>query len=172
MVSAAPAQASIVQWQLDGVFTSVVGVTPPPQVAVGLPFSILVSFDSDAVLNQKFQDPTDGSGYRYRFSNSSLGMTFTAGSFGPQAWANEVQTPIILRDNFAVDPNVPASPSVDGIFFGLVDAYADQVNGVDIDFSYGVGLRTFDLGQYNITNDKLPLLPPALNNMQANFFDF
>ena len=168
-----PAAATQTEWRFNGAFTD---IDPgfdnlPPQVGVGLPFSVLVSFDRNAALLQKTLDPTDGAGYRYRYSNAALSMTFTAGSFGPVSFGNEIPTPIIVRDNFAVNPLNSNSPSVDGIFFGLIEAFSGQVNGVDFDTSYSVAFRSFDLGLYNITDDKIPTqLPPNFDNMQANFF--
>ena len=180
LTSALPVQASLVQWQYDGVFTVIDpgnGITPwaPPSPAdfgVGKTFSILASFDSDAALLQKTLDTTDGSGYRYFYSNATLSFLITAGSF-MATLSGGTPLNMTVRDGFPITAGNPNSPQVDGVTLSVKYLNDSFVDGTNIDASFSLGLRNLDLSALTVTNDKMPSDPMAVvANMQANFFEF
>ena len=158
--------AEVVQLRFSGVFTDATWPTPlPGAIAVGNTFTLLVSYDTNALLTTKVANP-DNSGNRYRYANDSVSITLSAPNFGPFLIDNDVRAslPIIVRDNFGIQP--ADTTYFDGITFQTIDKDAGNVSGQSVDMSILVSLRTSDLGLLNVTNDKLPVFP---SSSLANF---
>jgi len=175
----APAHATLVQWEYQGYFTDIdpglTGNFTPgsPDIAAGKSFSILASFDSDASLTQKLLDVSDGTGYRYRYSNSSLTLQITAGAFSSTI-SGGAFSPLQVRDGFLGPDNLT---QVDSILLQMLFLNDDQIsynNGlVNIDASFALGLRTADTSALTVTNDKMVTQPiPVVVGMQANYFQY
>ena len=165
MAAAAPSQAALVQWTFEGNFANIDSwPNLPAAVAAGLPFTLKVSFDSDAALKNKVLD-ADGAGYRYNFNNSSVAMTLDAGPVHA-VFGNEVQLNVILRDNFADPGN--AARQVDGITLSMIDEFDNNFNGTATDFRTVLTLRSTDLAGWTITNDKLPTTPFTATGLTSN----
>jgi hypothetical protein len=149
-----PAQADTVQWLFGGVFTAIDAPWPnlQPELMPGQSFQLMVSFDSNAVLRNKLLD-SDGAGYRYNFFNNSLAMHLKAGAIEGD-FGNGVQQDMIVRDNYTA-PGAPFN-QVDGVSFGITDQFADQIQGVAIDHSFSLVMRSLNLDMLTVANDKMP----------------
>lgn len=166
------AQAALVEWRFDGLFTSITGPDAgnvPPQVAVGNPFTAWVRFDTQPLVATRAAD-SDGNGAVYRFFNTSVSVRVAAGSFGPVDWRNDdPNSRIIVRDNFLfADPGQPAQ-NVDGISFGSTDIAGDgSADLLSLIFRDPTMLSMFSLDFNNPTLPSAP--PPGLANAFTSVF--
>ena len=131
--------AEVVQLQFSGVFTDATWPTPlPGAIAVGNTFTLLVSYDTNALLTTKVANP-DNSGNRYRYANDSVSITLSAPNFGPFLLDNDVRAslPIIVRDNFGIQPADGAHPTQEGRKLNFTDVHAQQ-RGIHLDIGANI----------------------------------
>ena len=152
--------AAPVQWKFSGTLTTVanLGSGAPPQVAVGNPFEVIVTYDSNPALLSKTLDVGDGAGYFYAFNDTSVTMSFSAGAFGPIPFTNNFHTRIGVRDDYPTG----GSPNADTVNFRVIDMNNDMVNGQRIAAEADIHLFSSNLGVYNITNDTMPAYLPSV----------
>ncbi len=146
------AQAAPVVWNFQGHFTDVSGYT---DFSTGDQFQVQLSFDSAAA--QIRNDPR-----RHELDPSSISMKYKFGS-NPVAQlsysANDGGL-FFLRDNQVIPGNSNPNSSIDGLTFSL-----NRPNGTG---DMTLIMRWFDTSVIN--GAQVPLLPPALTNMEANSF--
>lgn len=148
------AQAATLHWRFDGLFTYVdPALSTPPQVSVGLPWTVWLKFDTAAPFTFRQADG-DGDGALYRFAASSVQMAIAAGSLGPFQWDNEEPNDrIIVRDNYKV-----GGVDMDGMSFASTD-YGGP-NGQEYE-QLGLILRGPVLNLLNLDFNQ-PMLPGSL----------
>ena len=117
------ADAAIVTWNFQGTFDAASGSDLPPDVAVGGPFSLQLSFD-DAATPFSQTAPLPGGGRRYNYSPNPISFTITLPLSGAFSFAQDPQITglgygsFIVRDNFT-DPDL--GDVVDGMSLTVVD---------------------------------------------------
>lgn len=130
------ANADVVTWEVTGVIIQVDGSGGGSGASTGDNFSILVTFDTDASLQQAQTGGRFGDGTRYEYDAS--GVSFLVSVDGQP---DQSITPIAgglnllwLRDNSA-DRSCCEFDEVDGLTFALFD---DEANGVSIILRGGI----------------------------------
>ncbi len=144
------ANAAPVVWNFQGHFTDVSGYT---DFGNGDKFQVLVSFDPNAA--EIRNDPR-----RHELDPSSLSMTYKFGNAPVSQLSYSVDNGglFYLRDNQAIPGNSNPNSTIDGLTFSL-----SHPNGAG---DMTLIMRWFDTNVIN--GAKVPLLPPALTNMEAN----
>jgi hypothetical protein len=157
----AEANAMPVTWRIDGHITQAENDFGPPHFAVGNPFELLLTFDTDAALLGTI---SEGSGTRYAYSSASMSFRFSAASDcspSPCDIGPGLDGFIFVRDNAQI---LGAGPQVDGYTFGL------RINN-DPTFSFNVFMRGPEFLDI-VTGPGLPETPdPRLVLLQDSFFE-
>lgn len=158
------AHAAPLHWRFDGVFIYVdPTLSTPPQVSVGLPWTVWLKFDTAAPFTSRQAD-ADGDGALVRFSASSVQMAIAAGSLGPFLWDNEEPNDrIIVRDNYKV-----GGVDMDGI--SVASTEYGGPNGQEYE-QLGLILRgpVLQLLNLNFNQPQLPgSLPPGLADLDTS----
>jgi hypothetical protein len=160
------ANAVPVTWSVVGTITGVTsgpsGVPYFPAAVVGDPFEVLLSFNTDAVLQGTNTGNQFAPGARYRYDPSSIQFSVRVGASGP---VNFAYGPEFASGSFLylLDNTGYASSGVpwDGISFGLQTAGANP--------SIGLSMRGAILDIVN--GPGLPVTPdPRLADLDQTFF--
>jgi hypothetical protein len=109
------ANAALVTWEFDGHITLAESDFGPPHFAVGNPFQLFMTFDTNAAL---LSTSSEGSGTRYTYSAASLSFKlFAASDCSPSPChpGPGLDGFIFVRDNAQVGGT---GPQVDGYTFG------------------------------------------------------
>ena len=167
------AAAIPVTWEAQGVVRSIAlgpnaasstaGALTALGVEVGAPFSLSVSYDSDAMLSDA------GSGYAYAFGITNMHVDFShwslSGPVGPFAGAGIIQIhQLTVPDDIG---NTPRSSLVfAGDFPETTDSFPESPNrNVTVDW----GFLTKD--PYAFSNTSLPVYPPDLGALPPYHLD-
>ncbi|WP_338849735.1 hypothetical protein V8J88_11805 [Massilia sp. W12] len=146
------AHAALVTWEASGRISDVTGYT---EFQSGDTFNVRWSFDSDAAVLSTNNN-------RYTLDPSALRISYRIGAnfSGQLNYQSNRGGFFYLRDNQIAPGKGPDAPLIDGLTFGLNDAR----------FPTGMALimRWHDTNV--IQNQRIPLLPPALTDMEANSF--